>query len=104
LKKINQIEPHMDDDEKKELVSVINSGWFTEASKTRQFEKMFADFVGVKYACAVTSGTTALYVGLKALGIGSGRSRLLGGKDTERGGSIFRALHAGSGRRLPGRS
>jgi len=72
LKKINQIEPHMDDDEKKELVSVINSGWFTEASKTRQFEKMFADFVGVKYACAVTSGTTALYVGLKALGIGSG--------------------------------
>ena len=62
----------MDDDEKKELISVINSGWFTEASKTRQFEKMFADFVGVKYACAVTSGTTALYVGLKALGIGSG--------------------------------
>ena len=62
----------MDNDEKKELISVINSGWFTEASKTRQFEKMFADFVGAKYACAVTSGTTALYVGLKALGIGKG--------------------------------
>ena len=62
----------MDNDEKKELISVINSGWFTEASKTRQFEKMFADFVGAKYACAVTSGTTALYVGLKALGIGRG--------------------------------
>ena len=59
----------MNNDEKKELISVVNSGWFTEASKTRQFEKMFADFVGVKYACAVTSGTTALYVGLKALGI-----------------------------------
>ena len=28
----------MDDDEKKELVSVINSGWFTEASKTKKFE------------------------------------------------------------------
>jgi len=72
LKKINQIEPHMDNDEKKELNSVINSGWFTEAAKTRQFEKMVADFVGVKYACVVTSGTTALYVGLKALGIGRG--------------------------------
>ena len=70
MKRINQIEPHMNNDEKKELISVINSGWFTEASKTRQFERMFADFVGVKYACAVTSGTTALYVGLKALGIG----------------------------------
>ena len=62
----------MDNDEKKELNSVIDSGWFTEATKTRQFEKMIADFVGVKYACAVTSGTTALYVGLKALGIGRG--------------------------------
>ena len=62
----------MDDKEKKELISVINSGWFTEAAKTRQFEKMFADFVGVKYACSVTSGTTALYVGLKALGVGKG--------------------------------
>ena len=61
----------MDNKEKKELISVINSGWFTEASKTRQFEKMFANFVGAKYAIAVTSGTTALYVGLKALGIAS---------------------------------
>ena len=67
----------MDNDEKKELISVINSGWFTEASKTRQFEKMFADFVGVKYACTVTSGTAALYVGLKALGINSGNEVLM---------------------------
>ena len=67
----------MDNDEKKELISVINSGWFTEASKTRQFEKMFADFVGVKYACTVTSGTAALYVGLKALGINSGNEVLV---------------------------
>ena len=67
----------MDDDEKKELVSVINSGWFTEASKTKKFEKMFADFVGVKYACAVTSGTAALYVGLKALGINNGDEVLI---------------------------
>ena len=33
---------------------------------------MFASFVGAKYACAVTSGTAALYVGLKALNIGMG--------------------------------
>ncbi len=70
LKRINQIEPSLDKEEKKELMSVIDSGWFTEASKTKEFEDVFAKFVGSKYASVVTSGTTALYVGLKSLGIG----------------------------------
>lgn len=72
MKKINQIEPHLDNKEKKELISVIESGWYTEASKTREFEKTFANYIGAKYACVVTSGTVALYLGLKALGIGRG--------------------------------
>ena len=59
----------MDESEKDELISVIDSGWFTEASKTKKFENMFAEFTGSKYACAVTSGTAGLYLGLKALGI-----------------------------------
>jgi len=69
LKKINQIEPSLGTEEKEELISVIKSGWYTEAEKTKEFERIFAKFVGAKYACAVTSGTAALYVGLKALGI-----------------------------------
>ena len=72
MKKIFQIEPSIGQEEKKELLSVIESGWYTEAEKTRKFEKMFAKFVGIKYACAVTSGTVALYLGLKSLGIGFG--------------------------------
>ena len=59
----------MDESEKKELLSVIDSGWFTEAKKTREFEKMFAEFTGSRYACAITSGTAGLYLALKALGI-----------------------------------
>ena len=62
----------MGESEKKELISVIDSGWFTEASKTKEFEKMFAKFTGSKYACAITSGTAGLYLGLKALGIKNG--------------------------------
>ena len=69
LKRIYQIQPSMDESEKKELLSVIDSGWFTEAAKTREFEKMFANFTKSKYACAVTSGTSGLYLGLNALGI-----------------------------------
>lgn len=69
MKKITQIEPSLGDEEKQGLIEVIDSGWFTEAEKTREFEKQFAKFVGSKYACVVTSGTAALFVGLKALGI-----------------------------------
>jgi len=69
LKRINQIEPSMDESEKKELSSVIDSGWFTEATKTKQFEKMFASFTGAKFACAITSGTAGLYLALNALNI-----------------------------------
>lgn len=61
----------MGEEEKSELLSVMESGWYTEAAKTREFEKLFADFVGAKFAIAVTSGMAALYVGLKAMGIKS---------------------------------
>ena len=71
MKRINQIEPELGEEEKNELISVMNSGWYTEAAKTREFEKLFSDFVGTKYAVTVTSGMAALYVGLKAMGIDS---------------------------------
>lgn len=72
MKKIIQIEPSLGEEEKQELISTIDSGWYTEASKTRHFEEIFAKFVGSKYSCVVTSGTAALFIGLKALGIGKG--------------------------------
>ena len=72
MEKIHQIGPSLGKEEKRELLSVINSGWFTEAKKTREFERMFCGFVGCKYATAVTSGTSALFIALKSIGIGKG--------------------------------
>jgi len=40
--------------------------------KVAEFEREFAEFVGTKYALAVTSGTAALNVGIAALEIGPG--------------------------------
>ena len=69
MKKIFQFEPNLGEEEKQELVSVIDSGWYTEAGKTREFERMFASYVGRKYAVATTSGTAALCIATQGLGL-----------------------------------
>ena len=36
MKKIYQIEPSLGNEEKKELIDVIDSGWFTESKKNKR--------------------------------------------------------------------
>jgi dTDP-4-amino-4,6-dideoxygalactose transaminase len=60
---------------KEELLAVskvIKSGNLTQGKKVAEFEQAFAKFIGAKYAVAVSSGTSALYLSLLALGIGKG--------------------------------
>jgi len=42
------------------------------STKIGEFETQFADYIGTKYAVAVTSGTAALHTSLAALDVGSG--------------------------------
>lgn len=51
---------------------VFKSGWFILGQEGRKFEEDFAKFLGVKYAIGVNSGTDALFLALKVLGIGEG--------------------------------
>jgi len=51
---------------------VLESGWLTTASKAQAFEKAFADAVGARFAYAVNSCTSALHLGLEALGVKAG--------------------------------
>lgn len=61
---------------KQELGPVINnvlaSGAFTGGENVESLEKEFAAFCGARYAVGVANGTDALFLGLKALGIGAG--------------------------------
>ncbi len=55
-----------------EAMKVITEGAPTDGEKVRRFEREFAKYCGVKYALAVTSGTTALNLGCFAAGVGPG--------------------------------
>jgi dTDP-4-amino-4,6-dideoxygalactose transaminase len=50
----------------------ILSGWTTMGPEVAAFETEFAAAVGARHASAVSSGTTALHLALKAAGVGPG--------------------------------
>jgi dTDP-4-amino-4,6-dideoxygalactose transaminase len=51
---------------------VLESGQFIMGPDVKQFEQEVAAYLGVKHAIAVNSGTDALVIGLRSLGIGAG--------------------------------
>lgn len=72
MMKIPLIKPYIDSDIKQKVADVLDSGYLTEGPVTKEFERSISDFVGAKYAIAVTSCTTGLELALRALGIGPG--------------------------------
>jgi len=58
---------YFDDKEKKALISVLETGWWSTGARTKNFEEKFANYVGAKYTVFVNSATTALFLALEAL-------------------------------------
>lgn len=70
---INQMEPWLDEKEQEAVAEYLKAGgWLTEFKKTKEFEKMIADYTGSKYVSVVPNGTIALAISLMAQGIGRG--------------------------------
>ena len=51
---------------------VLERGWFILGPEVEAFEKEFADYIGVRYAIGVNSGTDALYIAVNALNLPAG--------------------------------
>jgi len=62
----------VDEEDIRVVVEVLKSDWLTTGPKVHEFEGGFANFVGSKYAVAVSSGTAALHAAVFAAGIGPG--------------------------------
>lgn len=54
------------------VTEVLNSLFLTTGPRTKEFEKRFAEYFGIKHAVGVTSWTMGGFIALKALGIGEG--------------------------------
>jgi dTDP-4-amino-4,6-dideoxygalactose transaminase len=52
--------------------SISRSGHYVFGPHLSEFESKFSDYIGSKYALGVANGSDALYLSLKALGIGPG--------------------------------
>jgi len=64
--------PWITEDDKNSVIEALNSRWLTGGPKAAEFEKLFADFIGVKYAVSVNSGTAALHLAIRALNLKPG--------------------------------
>jgi dTDP-4-amino-4,6-dideoxygalactose transaminase len=64
--------PCLGEDEIREVVEVLRSGWITSGPRVQRFERDFAAYVGADHAVAVTSCTAALHLALLAHGVGPG--------------------------------
>ncbi|MEJ5338811.1 MAG: DegT/DnrJ/EryC1/StrS family aminotransferase [Aquificaceae bacterium] len=66
---IRIIEPRFSEEEKNIVLEILQSGQITRGKWTALFQEEFARYLGVKHVFTVCSGTVALFVALKALGV-----------------------------------
>ncbi|MEM1520198.1 MAG: DegT/DnrJ/EryC1/StrS family aminotransferase [Candidatus Bathyarchaeia archaeon] len=64
--------PWITEEDKKAVLEALSSRWLTGGQKVRQFEEMFAEYIGTKYAIAVSNCTAALHLVMRALNLRQG--------------------------------
>lgn len=72
MKKIPWWTPKVEKEDYKFIKKALDTNFVNEGPFVAELEKKIADLVGAKYAIATTSGTVAIFLTLKAMGIGPG--------------------------------
>lgn len=69
---INIASPVIEEEERRAVNEVIESGMLAQGPKVAELEESWAKYCGVKHALAVNSGTAAIHCALYAAGVGEG--------------------------------
>ena len=72
MRRIPLSKPYLNEDLKRDVLEVLDSGYWTEGPITKAFEKQCRDFIGCAHAFAVCNCTVGLDMALRTLGIGPG--------------------------------
>lgn len=72
MRKITWWQPEIGEEEKIAVLQVLEEHYPNEGDYAAQFENNITELVRSKYAVVVTNGTAAMFLSLKALGIGHG--------------------------------
>lgn len=72
IKKIPFSPPDISELEINEVAAAMRSGWITTGPRTKQFEQNIAKYCGVSHAVCLNSGTAAMELTLRVLGVGPG--------------------------------
>ncbi|WP_195946412.1 UDP-4-amino-4,6-dideoxy-N-acetyl-beta-L-altrosamine transaminase [Paraclostridium bifermentans] len=63
---------YIDDEDIMSVIQALKSDFLTTGPLVEEFERKFADYVGAKYAVAVSNGTAALHIACLAAGLKEG--------------------------------
>jgi|Deesub1362A_J573_1020465.scaffolds.fasta_scaffold00121_5 dTDP-4-amino-4,6-dideoxygalactose transaminase len=79
IKLVDLISPYLEIKEElfKEWEKIFQKMWLFLGENVQKFERDFAEYCGVKYCVGLSSGTEALHLALRALGIGKGDEVIL---------------------------
>ena len=69
---VPQFEPFVGKEEYEAIKDCFDNNWITEGPKAEEFKKKICESLNAKYGVFAPNGTLALYLGLRALGIGKG--------------------------------
>ena len=72
MERISMSAPDLDESDIQAVLEVLRSGRLALGPKAREFEELIAEYIGVKYAVAVSSGTAGLHILVRTLEVGPG--------------------------------